>query len=316
MTSPSSLPAFSPNKTPSTYNCLSCHSCSLYLRRGPSSSIIGRWQRPPFFSGQRNLIGLSYWNTGLNQFVANRPIMEVDDLEGLNVGFASPIHQKIAQALGANPTPMDFAEVFTALETGLVDVAEGSTNLAAEKFLTQEPFGGNYYSEINIRPAFGIVAMRRDVWRQLPYKIQHDLAELSRKIGVQITSDILSKEEASREILREHGVVFAYLTEEDRQEFRDKMESVWEEVGGRVVEAGLLDSVLEILQGIRERSEPAGAEDRSDYQMEVFRLQFATDRADEGGEDVPFQVWEQEGELQYGEVVVRIPTNALLDPLS
>jgi TRAP-type transport system periplasmic protein len=86
---------------------------------------------------EHDLIMLSIWENGFrNATNAKRPINAVDDFKGLNFRvMQNPIFLDTFRRLGANPVPMAFGEVFTALETGAVDGQENPLPLIqATKF--------------------------------------------------------------------------------------------------------------------------------------------------------------------------------------
>jgi tripartite ATP-independent transporter DctP family solute receptor len=80
---------------------------------------------------------LSYWENGFRQITNNeRAIVKVEDLKGLKIRtMENPIHIATFQSWGANPTPMAFGELFTALQQGTVDGQENPlANIASQKF--------------------------------------------------------------------------------------------------------------------------------------------------------------------------------------
>ncbi|WP_462384290.1 TRAP transporter substrate-binding protein [Pseudomonas sp. Marseille-QA0892] len=72
------------------------------------------------------LIGLGYWDHGFRHVSNNaRPIKTLEDLKGLKIRVQQiPTAIETFKALGANPVPMSFTELYTALETGTVDGQE------------------------------------------------------------------------------------------------------------------------------------------------------------------------------------------------
>lgn len=72
------------------------------------------------------LVLLSIWENGFrNTTNSKRPIEKAEDFAGLNFRvMQNPIFLDTFRRLGANPVPMAFGEVFTALETGAVDGQE------------------------------------------------------------------------------------------------------------------------------------------------------------------------------------------------
>ncbi|EBA06906.1 DctP family TRAP transporter solute-binding subunit [Sagittula stellata] len=86
---------------------------------------------------QHDLVMLSMWENGFrNATNSKHPIKAVSDFEGLNFRvMQNPIFLDTFRRLGANPVPMAFGEVFTALETGAVDGQENPLPLIeATKF--------------------------------------------------------------------------------------------------------------------------------------------------------------------------------------
>jgi tripartite ATP-independent transporter DctP family solute receptor len=65
---------------------------------------------------------LAWCPNGARVFSSSKPLESIDDFKGLKLRMPNnPIHLAVAKALGANAVVMDFGEVFTALEQGVVD---------------------------------------------------------------------------------------------------------------------------------------------------------------------------------------------------
>lgn len=74
----------------------------------------------------KGLVGLGYWELGFRHVTNNvRPVARMEDLSGLKLRVVqSPLYIEMFSALGANPVPMPFTELYTALETKAVDGQE------------------------------------------------------------------------------------------------------------------------------------------------------------------------------------------------
>ena len=78
-------------------------------------------------SKKKGFIGLAYYDSGARSFYAKKAINTPDDLKGMKIRVQqSPTTIKMIQALGATPTPMAWGEVYSALQTGVVDGAENN----------------------------------------------------------------------------------------------------------------------------------------------------------------------------------------------
>jgi tripartite ATP-independent transporter DctP family solute receptor len=74
----------------------------------------------------KNLIGLAYWELGFRNLTnSRRPIKTLADIAGLKIRvLQSPLFIEVFGALGANPVPLPYPELYTALEQKVVDGQE------------------------------------------------------------------------------------------------------------------------------------------------------------------------------------------------
>lgn len=85
---------------------------------------------------EKNLIGLGFWDLGFRNITNSKhPITKVEDIAGLKLRvIQSPIYVDMFSALGANPTPLAWPEVYSALEQKAVDGQENpSTTIRSAK---------------------------------------------------------------------------------------------------------------------------------------------------------------------------------------
>ncbi len=72
-------------------------------------------------------IGLALYESGARSVYSKKPIKTLADMKGMKIRVQpSDLMVSLASAMGASPTPMPFAEVYTGLKTGLVDAAENN----------------------------------------------------------------------------------------------------------------------------------------------------------------------------------------------
>jgi tripartite ATP-independent transporter DctP family solute receptor len=87
----------------------------------PGRSVLRQFER-------RDLIGLAIYDAGSRSFYnVRRPVHEPTDLHGLKIRVPpSDIFIRLVHALGGNPTPLPFGEVYSAMQTHLIDGAENN----------------------------------------------------------------------------------------------------------------------------------------------------------------------------------------------
>jgi tripartite ATP-independent transporter DctP family solute receptor len=90
----------------------------------------------------RGLVGLSFFSVFERSVFGARPIRQVGDLRGMKLRvLQGPGFVKTYEALGAQPTPMAYSEVFVALQNGVVDGAEASPEqVIQDKFVEVTKF--------------------------------------------------------------------------------------------------------------------------------------------------------------------------------
>ena len=69
--------------------------------------------------------GLFYGEEGFRHFFTVKPVATIDDLKGMKLRVSNdPVMNGMVEGLGANPTVVSFGELYSALQTGVVDGAE------------------------------------------------------------------------------------------------------------------------------------------------------------------------------------------------
>lgn len=93
--------------------------------------------------GEKGLVGLAFWETGFRNFTNSRkPIVNVEDLKGLKLRvIPNPMFIESFGALGTNPVPMAFPELYGALESKAMDAQENPFSVVlTSKFFEVQKF--------------------------------------------------------------------------------------------------------------------------------------------------------------------------------
>ena len=73
------------------------------------------------------IVGLTWFDAGARNFYTKNPVKTMADLKGLKIRVQeSSMMMDMVKAVGANPTPMAYGEVYSALQTGVIDGAENN----------------------------------------------------------------------------------------------------------------------------------------------------------------------------------------------
>ncbi len=136
----------------------------------------------------------------------SKPITTVADLQGMKLRLpVSPTAISLFQHLGASPTPINFGEVYSALQTGVVDGQENPLILIdVAKFYEVQ----KYVSLTNHNWAGYHVAFNMAAWKKLPPKVQEATARRVAGAAVLERADWVKRNEVVTQHLRDNGMVF------------------------------------------------------------------------------------------------------------
>lgn len=115
------------------------------------------------------LIGLGYYDSGQRSFYnSKRPIRVIEDLKGLKIRVQkADIMIEIIETFGAIPVLMDFEEVYTGLQTGIIDGAENNE----PSYITKGHYeSAKYYSYDEHSRVPEIILMSKITWDKLSVK--------------------------------------------------------------------------------------------------------------------------------------------------
>ncbi|KMK64788.1 TRAP transporter substrate-binding protein [Puniceibacterium sp. IMCC21224] len=118
---------------------------------------------------------LGVFSSGIRHLITSKPINSIDDLAGMKIRtMQNPVHVEAFRAYGANPTPMSYSELYGALQSGVVDGAEGaSTGYDGMKFYEVAPS----FALVGWLNMTAPVTMQKAAYDALPAEIQTALLE-------------------------------------------------------------------------------------------------------------------------------------------
>ncbi|HZQ59782.1 MAG TPA: TRAP transporter substrate-binding protein [Casimicrobiaceae bacterium] len=168
---------------------------------------------------EKGLIGLAYWDLGFRNVTnSKRPINRPEDLEGLKLRvIPNPVFLDTFKAFKANPVPMSFSELYTALETKTVDGQENPYSvILSNKFYEVQKF----VSATNHVYGTNIILVSKKFWDTLSpaeQKILRDAAIEARDYQRQVSRAAADKAVAE---LRAKGMQFNDMSPAERDRMR------------------------------------------------------------------------------------------------
>ncbi len=184
---------------------------------------------------------LAIWENGYRHLTNNRrPIVKPEDLQGMKLRVPEGKWRvEMFKVYGANPSPMKFSELFTALQTGVMDGQENpltqifSAKLhEAQKFLSMS---GHVYT-----PAYLTVGSRK--WEKLPADIRQTLEDTARATQAYVYETARKQEGELLARLKQSGI---QVNEVDKSAFIAASKATYQAFGKEVAGAqALIDKAI------------------------------------------------------------------------
>ena len=182
---------------------------------------------------QYNLKGLGYFENGFRNLTnSKRPVRTPADLQGMKLRtMENPLHLAAWQALGANPTPMAFGELFTALQQKTVDGQENPMELIFNnKFFEVQP---HLTKTQHIYTPY-VILFNLEVWNSLTPEQQDILQKSMDEAVTYQRAQALQADKTAEEGIRKGGTQVLELTPQELAQFQNTVKAVLPEVKKRV----------------------------------------------------------------------------------
>lgn len=165
-----------------------------------------------------------------------KPITSPADLSGMKLRcLENKYHLAAFEALGCNPTPMAFGEVYTAMQMNQIDGQDNPITITCtNKFYEVQ----HYYSITEHMFCCNCVVVNAEWFYSLPESYQQALRESVKDMITEQRRLIDENEEAYLQTMKDNGCQVNELTPEQRQEFVDATQSVRDDFVAEFGEAG------------------------------------------------------------------------------
>ncbi|MBU3030806.1 DctP family TRAP transporter solute-binding subunit [Paracoccus marinaquae] len=176
---------------------------------------------------RRGLMGLEFWHNGLKQLSANKPLLTPEDAKGLKFRV-QPSDVIIAQmeAIGASAQPMAFAEVYGALQTGVVDGQENAwSNIYGQKFYEVQ----DGTTETNHGVLDYMVVASTDWLDSLDPAVKDQMLTILNEVTTERNAAVNDVDMAARQAILDAGSEIRALDDTQRQAWVDAMKPVWDQ---------------------------------------------------------------------------------------
>lgn len=171
------------------------------------------------------MVGVFYMDEGARNLFTTKELTCLSDIKNMKIRVPeTELMMDTMKALGAEPTPISYSELYSSLQSGVVDGAEnGYPGYSSNKFYEVAPYyllSGHTFSP-------GIVLMAEAKWNALSPEDQQILREAGQKASDWNKGAIEEEEDEIRKDLESKGVTIIDMTEEEKAAAQAACEPVW-----------------------------------------------------------------------------------------
>lgn len=187
------------------------------------------------------ILARGFSNYGFRQLTSNKEVRKYEDLKGLKVRtMENKYHMNAWASMGANPTPMSFAELFTALEQGTIDGQENPYGIISTSRLFEVQ---KYLVNTNHIANVAVITMSKRVYDSLPADLKVIVDD-----SLALTNEFARKGQVAGlvkdiETVKNGGTTIISLPASEIEKMRAATSGVWDQIrkdlGDEVVDLAL-----------------------------------------------------------------------------
>jgi TRAP-type C4-dicarboxylate transport system substrate-binding protein len=177
-----------------------------------------------------HLVG--FWGDTTESLAATTPIPDLASLQDWKFRCPPGMQTEIFAALGARPVVMDFGEVFTALQTGVVDGADAGT------LTTNRSLGLYEVAKFTTYPGFHSMpqdhlAINKTKWDSIPADLQRLIEVALKRCAFDRAIQTQYMNQIDAAALEEAGVTLLAWSEDEKRKYREAAREIWEQWGNK-----------------------------------------------------------------------------------
>ena len=178
----------------------------------------------------KGLIGLAWMDAGARNFYdTKKPIKTLADLKGLKIRvIGNPIFVDMANAMGANGIAMGYDQVFSSLQTGVIDGAE---NNPPSYVFDNHYTVAKYYTVDEHLIVPEMLVMSKKIFDSLSKDEQADVKKFAREAQLEERKLWDEYEKKAMDKAKASGVTITQVSDADKKAFQAAVKPVWDKYG-------------------------------------------------------------------------------------
>ena len=183
-----------------------------------------------YTEGGYHLLGMA--DQGFRVMSTNKPVSSLADFKGQKIRtMENSYHLAFWKALGANPTPMSFSEVYIGLQQHTIDAQENPYEVIVSNNLYEQQ---DYVVETNHLPHLISLIVNDDFFKDLPENEQEIMTE-----AAQLATEYAREQSDARiadkvAVIEDSGTQIIKLSDETRKEIREASQGVYDSIREKI----------------------------------------------------------------------------------
>ena len=191
----------------------------------------------------KGIVGLCWMDAGARSFYDTKhAIKTLADLKGLKIRvMGNPMFVAMANSMGANGVPLGYDQVFSSLQTGVIDGAENNP----PSFVFDNHFQvAKYYTidEHLIVPE--MLVMSKKIFDSLSPAEQADVKKFAREAQMEERTLWKAYEEKAMDKAKAAGIIITHVSAEEKKKFQEAVKPVWDKYGPKY--AAMIKRIQEV----------------------------------------------------------------------
>ncbi len=178
----------------------------------------------------KGLVGLCWMDAGARNFYnTKKPIKTMADLKGMKVRvMGNPMFVEMANSMGGNGIAMGYDQVFSALQTGVVDGAENNP----PSFVFDNHYQvAKYYTVDEHLIVPEMVVFSKKAWDAMSKEDQALLVKFAREAQQEERKLWEVYEQQAMDKAKAAGITITQVSDSDKKAFQDAVKPVWDKYG-------------------------------------------------------------------------------------
>lgn len=199
---------------------------------------------------EKGFVVLFWADAGWVHIFCRQPALRPQDFTHSKVFVTASDYNEVAivKSLGFQAVPLEWSDVLTSLQTGLVDVLPTVPFLA---LAGQYDLVARHMLEVNWVPLVGATVITKKAWDAIPAEHRDAFRKVAAEAGQQMQARSRQESLEAVEAMKKRGLQVHSLSPEVQEEWRRFAEAAYPSVRGSMVPAEMFDQVLRLVKEYR-----------------------------------------------------------------